>query len=177
MICGVVHKNIFFLFFIFYKKIETILLLRITNVIMLNDFNQKIKHTAENHFTRWTDEDLNKLDDMIKNKTILTNDIASEFKRSKNAIRRQIQSRLFKMYSENQDDIMVDNGLCCINLNKHLFIQKYNQYYLNKDVNKEIRQSIKEQNTEKTKSIQEQINDLDKKLDLIIKRLDTLEIE
>jgi ribosomal protein S12 len=146
-------------------------------IIMLTDYNQVIRNTKENHFKRWTDEDISKLDDMIKNKTILTNDIASEFKRSKNAIRKQIQTKLYKMYNENQDDIMVDNGLCCINLNKQVFIQKYNQYYLNRDVNKEIKQSIKEQNKPNTKTIQEQINDLNKKLDLIIQKLDTLEVE
>jgi hypothetical protein len=146
-------------------------------IIMLTDYNKTIKNTKENHFTRWTDEDNDKIKDMIINKTILTDDIALEFKRTKNAVRRQIQSRLFKMYSENQDDINVDNGLCCINLNKDLFIQKYNQYYLNKDVKKEIRQHIREQNNPKTKTIQEQINDLDKKLDLIIQKLDTLEVE
>jgi hypothetical protein len=144
---------------------------------MLTDYNQTIKNTKENHFARWTDEDNDKLKDMIINKTILTDDIALQFKRTKNAVRRQIQSKLFKMYSENQDDINVDNGLSCIRLNKDLFIEKYNQYYLNKDVKKEIRQSIREQNNPKTKTIQEQINDLNKKLDLIIQKLDTLEVE
>jgi len=144
-------------------------------IIMLTDYNKTIKNTKENHFARWTDEDNDKIKDMIINKTILTDDIALEFKRTKNAVRRQIQSRLFKMYSENQDDINVDNGLCCIRLNKDLFIEKYNQYYLNKDVKKEIRQTLKQNTSNKT--IQEQINDLNKKLDLIIQKLDTLEVE
>jgi ribosomal protein S13 len=144
-------------------------------IIMLTEYNQAIKNTKENHFKRWTDEDITKLDDMIKNKTILTNDIALEFGRTKSAIRRQIQTKLYKMYSQNQDDIMVDNGLCCIRLNKDTFIQNYNQYYLNRDVKKEIRQTIREQN--KPKTIQEQIDDLNKKLDLIIQKLDTLEVE
>ena len=49
-----------------------------------------------------------------------------------------------------------------------------NQDISNKKINK-INKIIKEQN--KPKTIQEQIEQLNQKLDLIIKRLDTLEIE
>ncbi len=80
---------------------------------------------------------------------------------------------LYEYYSKNENDNNINDGLCCINIDKETFILKYNQHIANKEINK----SIKEQNNPKTKTIQEQIEELNQKLDLIIKRLDTLEIE
>tara|TARA_R100000951_G_scaffold114940_1_gene121435 strand:- start:1241 stop:1666 length:426 start_codon:yes stop_codon:yes gene_type:complete len=136
-----------------------------------------IKDTYKNHNTKWLNDDNEKLVDMIKNKTLLDDDISLEFGRTKNAVKCQILKILYDYYSFNENDKIIDDGLCCINIDKDTFIMKYNQNkqdISNRKIYK-INKIIKEQN--KTKTIQEQIEELNQKLDLIIKRLDTLEIE
>jgi len=136
-----------------------------------------IKNTYINHNTKWLDNDIDKLVDMIKNKTLLDESISLEFGRTKNALKCKILQILYDYYSFNENDKNIDNGLYCINIDKETFIMKYNQHnqdISNKKINK-INKIIKEQN--KPKTIQEQIEQLNQKLDLIIKRLDTLEIE
>ena len=136
-----------------------------------------IKNTYINHNTKWLDNDIDKLVDMIKNKTLLDESISLEFGRTKNALKCKILQILYDYYSFNENDKNIDNGLYCINIDKETFIMKYNQRnqdISNKKINK-INKIIKEQN--KPKTIQEQIEQLNQKLDLIIKRLDTLEIE
>jgi hypothetical protein len=134
------------------------------------DFHNK-KDIYKNHNSKWLKEDIDKVKDMIKNKTLLDEDIALEFGRTLNAVKSQILKMLYEYYSKNENDNIIDDGLCCINFDKETFILKYKQHITNKEINK----SIKEQN--KPKTIQEQIEELNQKLDLIIKRLDTLEIE
>jgi len=136
------------------------------------DFHNK-KDTYKNHNSKWIKEDIDKVKDIIKNKTLLDEDIALDFGRTQNAIKSQILKMLYEYYSKNENDNNIDDGLCCINIDKETFILKYNQHISNKEINK----NIKEQNNPKTKTIQEQIEELNQKLDLIIKRLDTLEIE
>jgi len=136
------------------------------------DFHNK-KDTYKNHNSKWIKEDIDKVKDIIKNKTLLDEDIALDFGRTQNAIKSQILKMLYEYYSKNENDNNIDDGLCCINIDKETFILKYNQHISNKEINK----CIKEQNNPKTKTIQEQIEELNQKLDLIIKRLDTLEIE
>jgi len=136
------------------------------------DFHNK-KDTYKNHNSKWIKEDIDKVKDIIKNKTLLDEDIALDFGRTQNAVKSQILKMLYEYYSKNENDNNIDDGLCCINIDKETFILKYNQHIANKEINK----SIKEQNNPKTKTIQEQIEELNQKLDLIIKRLDTLEIE
>jgi len=136
-----------------------------------------IKNTYINHNTKWLDNDIDKLVDMIKNKTLLDESISLEFGRTKNALKCKILQILYDYYSFNENDKNIDDGLYCINIDKETFIMKYNQHnqdISNKKINK-INKIIKEQN--KPKTIQEQIEQLNQKLDLIIKRLDTLEIE
>ena len=136
-----------------------------------------IKDTYKNHNTKWLNDDIEKLVDMIKNKTLLDDDITLEFGRTKNALKCKILQILYDYYSFNENDKNIDDGLYCINIDKETFIMKYNQNnqdISNKKINK-INKIIKEQN--KPKTIQEQIEQLNQKLDLIIKRLDTLEIE
>jgi len=136
-----------------------------------------IKNTYINHNTKWLDNDIDKLVDMIKNKTLLDESISLEFGRTKNALKCKILQILYDYYSFNENDKNIDDGLYCINIDKETFIMKYNQRnqdISNKKINK-INKIIKEQN--KPKTIQEQIEQLNQKLDLIIKRLDTLEIE
>ena len=136
-----------------------------------------IKDTYKNHNTKWLNDDIEKLVDMIKNKTLLDETIALEFGRTKNALKCKILQILYDYYSFNENDKNIDDGLYCINIDKETFIMKYNQRnqdISNKKINK-INKIIKEQN--KPKTIQEQIEQLNQKLDLIIKRLDTLEIE
>ncbi len=134
------------------------------------DFHNK-KDIYKNHNSKWLKEDIDKVKDMIKNKTILDEDIALEYGRTLNAVKSQILKMLYEYYSKNENDNIIDDGLCCINIDKETFILKYKQHITNKEINK----SIKEQN--KPKTIQEQFEELNQKLDLIIKRLDTLEIE
>jgi hypothetical protein len=136
------------------------------------DFHNK-KDTYKNHNSKWIKEDIDKVKDIIKNKTLLDEDIALDFGRTQNAVKSQILKMLYEYYSKNENDNNINDGLCCIDIDKETFILKYNQHIANKEINK----SIKEQNNPKTKTIQEQIEELNKKLDLIIKRLDTLEIE
>ncbi len=136
------------------------------------DFHNK-KDTYKNHNSKWIKEDIDKVKDLIKNKTLLDEDIALDFGRTQNAVKSQILKMLYEYYSKNENDNNINDGLCCIDIDKETFILKYNQHIANKEINK----SIKEQNNPKTKTIQEQIEELNKKLDLIIKRLDTLEIE
>jgi len=136
------------------------------------DFHNK-KDTYKNHNSKWIKEDIDKVKDLIKNKTLLDEDIALEFGRTQNAVKSQILKMLYEYYSKNENDNNINDGLCCIDIDKETFILKYNQHIANKEINK----SIKEQNNPKTKTIQEQIEELNQKLDLIIKRLNTLEIE
>jgi len=136
------------------------------------DFHNK-KDTYKNHNSKWIKEDIDKVKDLIKNKTLLDEDISLDFGRTKNAVKIQILKMLYEYYDKNENDNNIDDGLCCINIDKETFILKYNQYIANKEINK----TIKEQNKPKTKTIQEQIEELNQKLDLIIKRLNTLEIE
>ncbi len=141
-------------------------------MIIIMDFHNK-KDTYKNHNSKWIKEDIDKVKDLIKNKTLLDEDISLDFGRTKNAVKIQILKMLYEYYDKNENDNNIDDGLCCINIDKETFILKYNQYIANKEINK----TIKEQNKPKTKTIQEQIEELNQKLDLIIKRLNTLEIE
>ena len=134
------------------------------------DFHNK-KDIYKNHNSKWLKEDIDKVKDLIKNKTLLDEDIALEFGRTQNAVKSQILKMLYEYYSKNENDNIIDDGLCCINMYRETFILKYKQHITNKEISK----SIKEQN--KPETIQEQIEELNQKLDLIIKRLDTLEIE
>tara|TARA_Y100000389_G_C17085372_1_gene328619 strand:+ start:57 stop:473 length:417 start_codon:yes stop_codon:yes gene_type:complete len=137
------------------------------------DFHNK-KDAYKNHNSKWIQADIDKVKDLIKNKTIIDVNIALEFGRTQNAVKSQILKILYEYYSKNENDNDINDGLCCINIYKETFISKYNQYIANKEINK----SIKEQNiANKAKTIQKQIEELNQKLDLIIKKLDTLEIE
>jgi len=168
-----------------------------------------IKETYKNHNSKWIIEDTNKVYDMIKNKTILNDDIALDFGRTYNAVKLKILHILYEYYNKNENDINIDNGLTCIHMNKETFMLKYNLDKTKKTskTNKEINKSDKDQNKtktnkeiikidtdqnktktnkeinkidtdqNKTKTLQDQIEELNQKMDLILKKLDSIDFE
>jgi len=142
------------------------------NISNYNNNLEKIRETYKNHNTKWNKEDEDKIFNIIKNKIIIDDTIVHKFGRTYNAIMCCVLKHLFIIYDKNRDDELIENGLYSINMDKETFISRYKKNESDKEMKKQTtyNKNDTDNNIKITTIIDDKMEEINRKLDLIIKK-------